>query len=233
MNTLSKKLAVLGLSAFVSASNAQEHDGHVKTQAGGHDHHAHHQMSSGNGQSVMKKSPIADSSLAGLIDYDGNKVEDADFEGKKRLVFFGFTHCPHVCPTGMATLSSALRQLDEKYGDYAQEMLKHTDIVMVSTDPARDTPERMKEWLGYFDDRIVGLTGDAELLQEKAENYRADRMGHHSPYLYIMDEKGDFAGIVNTQGGTDKVARMIEEKVLGMCITSPEAEADHSAHHNM
>ncbi|MGH1374938.1 MAG: SCO family protein [Alphaproteobacteria bacterium] len=231
MNTLSKSLAVLGLSAFVTASNAQEHEGHEAMSAKGHDHHQ--MMPSDGGQNIMKKSPIEDSSLAGLIDYNGRKVDDKDFEGKKRLIFFGFTNCPHVCPTGMATLSSALRQLDEKYGDYAAEMFKHTDIVMVSTDPDNDTPARMKEWLGYFDDRIIGLTGDEDLLQEKAENYRADRMGHHSPYLYILDEKGEYAGLVNTQDGADKVMRAIEEKVLGMCVTSPETKADHSAHHDM
>ncbi|MGH1456255.1 MAG: SCO family protein [Alphaproteobacteria bacterium] len=226
MNKLSNTLAVVGLSVASGLSfAASEEDTNV------HEHHAHqhHKMQSNADltQEVLKKSPVSDSSLAGLTNHDGEIVDDADFEGKKRLVFFGFTYCPEVCPMGMATLSAALRQIDEKYGEMAEHLLgENTVIVLVSTDPVRDTPARMKEWLGYFDDRIVGLTGAAEILEEKAENYRANRFGHHVPYVFILNENGDYQGIVNTKDGVDAVRQAIEEVVL-----KPVQGMDHSHHH--
>ena len=81
---------------------------------------------------------------------------------------------------------------------------------------------------GNFDDRIIGLTGDADILEEKADNYRANRLGHHVPYLYMLDENGDYEGIVNTQDGVDAVRKAIEETVLGVECSS---DNDPHAHH--
>ncbi len=233
MSKLSNTLAAVSLSvasglSFAADANENEHNHHNHNAHQGH--HAH-QMHGGSdkAEAILKKSPVSDSSLAGLTNHNGEIVDDADFEGKKRLVFFGFTHCPSVCPMGMANLSAALRQLDEKYGEGAEHILgKETEIVLVSTDPANDTPARMKEWLGHFDDRIIGLTGDADILEEKADNYRANRLGHHVPYLYMLDENGDYEGIVNTQDGVDAVRKAIEETVLGVHCSS---DNDPHAHH--
>lgn len=220
MNKLSQKIAVGLLSGAAAFSN-------VNAEMTEHEHHNHHAMSESNGAQIIQSSPIKNPSLAGTINEDGKIVTDADFEGQKRLIFFGFTHCPDICPTGMATISAALRNIEEKHG---ADSLDNLSVLLVSTDPARDTPAQMKEWLGYFHDKIVGLTGDEDILKEKAENYRANKIGHHSPYLYIMDEQGAYMDIVSTQKGVDAVEKKIEENIFK---TTPKSEHEHHMHHDM
>lgn len=82
----------------------------------------------------------------------------AETEGKLTLVFFGYTHCPDVCPVHMAALAGALDHL-------GREVRRSTEVVFVTTDPERDTPERIREWLDRFDRDFVGLTGSAETVQ--------------------------------------------------------------------
>ena len=78
-----------------------------------------------------------------LLDHHGDSFEPASLEGKWSLVFFGFTHCPDVCPTTMATLAKLMKNLD-------QEVVDETQVVLVSVDPARDTPEVLAKYVPYF-----------------------------------------------------------------------------------
>ncbi len=78
------------------------------------------------------------------------------------LVFFGYTHCPDICPTTVATITRALRQAP----DSVREQVR---FVFVTSDPARDDPERLREWLGRFDDSYVGLTGDMDKIERAAK----------------------------------------------------------------
>jgi protein SCO1 len=87
-----------------------------------------------------------------LADPDGNPVNLASFRGRTTVVFFGYTHCPDVCPATLLNLSRALDQLRPREADRLQ-------VVFVSLDPERDTPERMRSWLANFHPSIVGLTG--------------------------------------------------------------------------
>jgi protein SCO1 len=73
--------------------------------------------------------------------------------GKVTLLFFGYTHCPDVCPTTMATLAQALQKVPADVAGQVQ-------VVFVTSDPARDTPARLQQWLGSFDPHFLGLTGD-------------------------------------------------------------------------
>jgi protein SCO1/2 len=81
--------------------------------------------------------------------------------GRLTLLYFGYTHCPDVCPTTMATLASALRALP------ASEAAQ-TDVVFVSTDPTRDTPAVLHTWLGQYDPAFIGLTGSFTTIQKTA-----------------------------------------------------------------
>lgn len=74
-------------------------------------------------------------------------------EGKLALLFFGYTHCPDVCPIHMSSIAEVKRDLGSRFGE-------DTKVIFVTVDPARDTPERLREWLGRFDDEFVGLYGD-------------------------------------------------------------------------
>jgi len=89
-----------------------------------------------------------------LTNQDGERVTEKDFEGKHSLVFFGFTHCPDICPAELQVIAEALDQL----GDKADEVTP----IFVTVDPARDTPQALKSYLSNFGDQFVGLTGSEE-----------------------------------------------------------------------
>ena len=98
-----------------------------------------------------------------LTDTDGRPFSLATSTDKRlTLVFFGYTHCPDECPTTMATLASAMLQLDETDRDDVQ-------VVFVTTDPARDTAPVIRHWLDHFDPSFVGLTGSLPRIKRVAE----------------------------------------------------------------
>lgn len=129
-----------------------------------------------------------------LIRSNGNAVRAEDLSGEVRLVFFGFTHCPDVCPTTMVQLKQAIEQMPE-------ELQKDVRIVFVSVDPKRDTPEQLASYESFFGDRVIALTGSEPQLRELAKRYRTtfgygtpDENGHydvsHSSAVYVFDEQG-------------------------------------------
>lgn len=137
---------------------------------------------------------VAGSTVGGaftLTDHNGNAVTEKSWLGKKKLVFFGFTYCPDVCPAGLEKMTTVLEEL----GDSAAEI----QPLFISTDPKRDTPERMKEYLADYHDSLVGLTGTEEQIEQaksaykvyaaKAEGGDAENyLINHSAYIYLMSE---------------------------------------------
>jgi protein SCO1/2 len=99
-----------------------------------------------------------------LVNQDGKTVTEADFKGKYQLIYFGYTYCPDVCPTTLTAMSDAITALGAK-GD------KVTPI-FITIDPARDTVEQLKMYVGYFGPRMVGLTGTPEQIAAAAKAYR-------------------------------------------------------------
>lgn len=129
-----------------------------------------------------------------LIRSNGKAVEAQDLSGEVRLVFFGFTHCPDVCPTTMVQLKQAIEQMPDKL----QEKVR---IVFVSVDPKRDTPEQLASYESFFGDRVIALTGSEPQLRELAKRYRTtfgygtpDEDGNydvsHSSAVYVFDQQG-------------------------------------------
>lgn len=129
-----------------------------------------------------------------LIRSNGNAVQAGDLSGEVRLVFFGFTHCPDVCPTTMVQLKQAIEQMPN-------ELQQEVRIVFVSVDPKRDTPEQLASYESFFGDRVIALTGSEPQLRELAKRYRTtfgygtpDENGHydvsHSNAVYVFDEQG-------------------------------------------
>lgn len=100
-----------------------------------------------------------------LIDENGNAVNAEQFRGKTTLLFFGFTHCPDVCPTTLARLGAATKQLDDK-------IREDTQVLFVSVDPGRDDPETLREYTDAFGPQFVGLTGDKDALDALTRRYR-------------------------------------------------------------
>lgn len=88
-----------------------------------------------------------------LQDVNGEPITQAVLDDKWSLMFFGYTHCPDVCPITLQILKNVVTQLEEQGKDAPQ-------IVFVSVDPVRDTSEKMKNYIAYFDERFIGITGD-------------------------------------------------------------------------
>lgn len=148
-----------------------------------------------------------------LVDHTGQTRTPQDFRGKVLVVFFGFTHCPDVCPTTLGQLALALKQL----GAQAERV----QVVMITVDPERDTPEVLKQYVTALDPRFLGLTGDAKAIAEAAAqfkvfyqkasgeggNYSVD----HSSSSFIIDPAGRLRLLVSNGQGADVFAHDIGE----------------------
>ena len=99
-----------------------------------------------------------------LVNTDGKSVTDRDFRGKLMLVFFGYAHCPDVCPTELQTMSAVM----DKLGPEAAKVAP----IFISVDPKRDTPEALSSYMKNFDSRIAGLTGNENDISNVAKAYR-------------------------------------------------------------
>ena len=129
-----------------------------------------------------------------LTDQDGRTVTEADLKGKPSLVFFGFTHCPDVCPTTLFDISQILHVL----GPDADR----TRVVFITVDPERDTQAVLKDYLSSFDPHVTGLTGDLPEITQVAKEYRAyfkkvpldggDYTMDHTAITYLMDKEVRF-----------------------------------------
>ena len=140
-----------------------------------------------------------------LMGPDGKSVSDADLRGEVVVMFFGYTHCPDVCPTTLFEVSELFRKLGEG---------AKVRGVFVSVDPERDTPEVLKDYLSSFDKRIIGLSGDRAALEPMLKAYRVyarknpaangEYSMDHSAIVYLMDRQMRFIGPLNI--GEDDVA---------------------------
>lgn len=134
-----------------------------------------------------------------LVDQSGAKITDKDFLGKPFLVFFGFTHCPDVCPTTLFEMSELMRAL----GKDADK----TAALFVSVDPERDTPAVMKDYLSNFDPHVRGGTGDQASVDAIVKAYRVyakkvptgngEYTMDHTALVYLMDKQGRFVAPFN------------------------------------
>ncbi len=136
-----------------------------------------------HGSRITPPQPAADFSLTSQ---NGSTVSLSDFRGKYVLVYFGFTNCTSECPLTMGFM----KQMHDKLGSLAD----HVQVVMISTDPARDSPSAMGVFLSHFDPSFIGLTGSQAQLQPVWASYGVtvlDNGETHSSYLYLIDPQGD------------------------------------------
>lgn len=133
-----------------------------------------------------------------LIDHMGKPVTDADFRGSPLAVFFGFTHCPEVCPTTLLRLGDLTRQLGADAG--------RLKILLITVDPERDTPAQLSLYLQSFDPNVVGLTGsqaqvDAALTAFNAYAKKVPVDGgytmDHTANVYLMTGEGAFRTMID------------------------------------
>jgi len=134
-----------------------------------------------------------------LVDQTGRTVTEADFKGRPFLVFFGYTHCPDVCPTTLFDISEMLGKL----GPDAERV----GALFITVDPERDTPEQLKDYLSSFNPRLTGLTGDPAAIAAVTKEYRVyakkvptengDYAMDHTALTYLMSKDGRFVAPFN------------------------------------
>lgn len=128
-----------------------------------------------------------------LTDHHGEVRQLSDYQGKVVALFFGFTHCPDICPTTMADLAAAMKLMGGNSGE--------VQVLFVTVDPERDTPEVLAQFVPSFDSRFIGLTGTVEEIDQVAKAFKIfyarqqepGQTGYsfdHSAGVYVYDKQG-------------------------------------------
>jgi protein SCO1/2 len=143
-----------------------------------------------------------------LTDQNGKAVTDKSLKGKPTLIFFGYTHCPDVCPTSLFEISEVLRAM----GRDADKV----NAIFISVDPERDTPAAMKDYLSSFDPHLEGLSGDPAETAKVITSYRVyakkvptkdgDYTMDHTALIYLMDRDGRFVSPFNLKRSPEEAA---------------------------
>ncbi len=162
-----------------------------------------------------------------LVDGAGETVTAADFEGRPFAIFFGFTHCPDICPTSLFEMANWIDALGP-----AGERMR---FAFVTVDPARDTPEVMRDYVGAFHDRIIPLTGSAAQIDAVVDAYRVyakkvplDGGGYtmdHSAFVYLMDAEGRYQGHIRygeaSERAVAKLRALVADAPTDVVTASP------------
>ena len=160
--------------------------------------------------------PLKGATIGGafsLVDQDGRTVTDRDFAGRYRIMYFGYTFCPDVCPVDLQVIARGLRLFE---GSDAQRAARITPI-MVTIDPARDTPAVMKQYVAAFHPRLIGLSGTPTTIAAAAKAYGiyyarrensdgGEYLMDHSNQAYLFGPDGQPIALLPTDKGDQAVA---------------------------
>jgi len=128
-----------------------------------------------------------------LIGHNGSEVNLSQFKGKVILMSFGYTNCPDICPTTLSTLKNVMNEL----GDLQEQV----QVLFITVDPERDTVDRLREYIPYFHENFIGLTGKQEAINDIAKSYNAyyfkedidsnnDYLMSHTSSIFLIDNNG-------------------------------------------
>ncbi|KAF7717038.1 Synthesis of cytochrome c oxidase Sco1, mitochondrial [Penicillium ucsense] len=155
-----------------------------------------------------------------LKDLDGKEFTEEDLKGKYSFVYFGFTHCPDICPDELDKMAEIIEKVKEATKDESIFL-----PVFITCDPVRDTPEVLREYLKEFHPGIVGLTGTYEQVKNVCRQYRVyfstpkdvkpgeDYLVDHSIYFYLMDPDNDFVECIGRQDTPESASKVILEHI--------------------
>ena len=149
-----------------------------------------------------------------LIDHNGASVTSQSFKNQPSLIFFGFTHCPEVCPTTLTTLDTILQDLNNK--------IIQTNIVFITLDPERDTQIHLKEYINYFSKNIIAITGSIKDIKKLSKNWgifyekistdKEEYTLNHTASVFMIDKQGNFKGTIawgeNEQSIIQKIIKL-------------------------
>ncbi|MEX0921686.1 MAG: SCO family protein [Rhodovibrionaceae bacterium] len=171
------------------------------------------------------KEAIGQAAIGGpfeLVDQNGVPRSEQDFRGRYMLVYFGYTYCPDICPTTLATMSRGLEALAERAPEKAEAVVP----IFITVDPQRDDVEAMTGYVPHFHDRLVGLTGTQEQVAAAAKEYRiyyskveeegGDPEGYlmdHSSFIYLIGPEGSYVTHFGHDATVEDIAAGLEERV--------------------
>ncbi len=150
-----------------------------------------------------------------LTDHTGNRRALSDFSGRFTLLYFGFTSCPDICPTDLYSMSKAIEEL----GADGEKV----NLVFVTLDPERDTPEKLSQYISLFHPRLVALTGTPAEIRHAASLYKVyfqkTRLGEgednytvdHSAFVYLLNPEGRYLGFYPPNTSPDRIAQIVRQ----------------------
>lgn len=153
-----------------------------------------------------------------LVDQNGNTFGSNEMLGRYSLVYFGFSHCPDICPDELDKMALMYDKVKEQCGDVLLP-------IMITCDPARDSPKVLKEYLAEFHPDFIGLTGSYDQIKDTCKAYRVyfstpnnvapgqDYLVDHSIYFYLMDPEGDFVEAIGRNFTADQAAKVISDHI--------------------
>lgn len=167
--------------------------------------------------------PLKGAAIGGpftLTNQDGRRVTERDFAGRYQIIYFGFTHCPDICPTDLAIIGQALRRFEKSDPKRAARVVP----TFVTVDPERDTPPVIKEYVSAFHPRLIGLTGTPKQVADMVKRYGAygakDPAGpgggynvNHSRIAELMGPDGKPIALLPYEKGAEAVADELDRWV--------------------
>ena len=134
---------------------------------------------------------------------NGETFSNKDLEGSWTLMYFGFTYCPDICPATLANLAQVMKELKAINPQVAEKV----DVMLVSVDPGRDTPEKLAQYVDFFDESFTGATGDAANLKALTQQLNVafevvgdtssdDYLVEHSAQVVLVNPRGDYQGFL-------------------------------------
>ena len=177
----------------------------------------------GCGGATAEQPPLAGARIGGpfaLTDQNNRTVRDTDFTGRYRIVYFGYTYCPDIRPTDMQKIGQAMRILDKE----AQHISAKVVPIFISVDPKRDSPATVKQFVGNFHPRTVGLTGKPDQIAQVAKRYAVyykkqppapggGYMVDHFAAAYLMGTNGEPLALLPLEKGGAAIAQEVRHWV--------------------
>lgn len=169
---------------------------------------------------IAEEAPLAGAKIGGsftLTNQDGGKSSDTDFDGKYRIIYFGFTYCPDVCPIDLANLMNGLTLAEKEDPTLAEKI----QPIFISIDPERDGPEQLKQYTDNFHPRLIGLTGSVDEIAAVAKKYLiiynkreshgfSEYLVDHSRQGYLFGPQGEPIALLPFDGTPQQVADEIK-----------------------
>ena len=166
------------------------------------------------------EAPLAGAKIGGsftLTNQDGGQTSDTDFEGKYRIIYFGYSYCPDVCPVDLQKLMQGLKLAEKNDPALADKI----QPIFISIDPERDRPEQLKQYVSAFHPRLIGLTGTNEEIAEVAKKYliiygkqdnaeSTEYLVDHSRQAYLFGPKGEPVALLPYDGTPQEIAGEIK-----------------------